>query len=189
MHLSYTAALLIAPSVSFADSQITVPASDLAAKNYLNYEQREPCQYYKVMPQSLAGMDRCGSTEQPPVKIADGKFHLLPIVSTYTVYFDFDKSNIRQDQQVVINRLVDEINIHHPTQITVVGHTDTSGDATYNQALSAKRADSVSRALTALNIPNFYLDEKAVGEENLAVPTPDNTRLQENRRVVIQFRK
>lgn len=157
---------------------------DIAGKYYMEYEQREPCQYYRVVPPSLMAVPVCDRTVA-----ADGPMKLLPVVASYTIYFDFDKSNIRKNQWGVLDQVVREMNVYHPTQVTVVGHTDTSGSMDYNRTLSAKRADSVSKELTARNIANFYLDEQAMGEENLAVPTPDGTRLEENRRVVIQFRK
>lgn len=188
LHMAYAMALLLTPSLSFAGNYYGVP-SDLAARNYMNYEHREPCQYYKVLPSSLAGQDRCITAEEATTVTDGSVVKLLPVVATYTIYFDFDKSNIRGDQLAVLDRLTRELNTYSPSQVTVVGHTDTSGDAEYNRMLSAKRADMVSRALTSRNISSFYLDEHAVGEENLAVPTPDGTRLEENRRVVIQFRR
>jgi outer membrane protein OmpA-like peptidoglycan-associated protein len=187
IHMACATALLFAPSMAFADNNVIIP-TDLAGKYYTEYEQREPCQYYKTMPQSLAGTDRCVSIEEGNITTG-GAIQLLPVVATYTIYFDFDKSNIRADQAQVINKLVNELNTYAPTQVTVVGHTDTSGDDAYNKTLSSKRADTVSKALATRNIANFYLDEHAVGEENLAIPTPDGTRLEQNRRVVIQFRR
>ncbi len=156
---------------------------DIAGKYYMEYEQREPCQHYRMVPNSVMNMASCVQSKK------DGKIKLLPVVATYTIYFDFDKSNIRKNQWSVIDQVVREMNVYHPTQVTVVGHTDTSGSMDYNSKLSARRADTASKALTSRNITNFYLDEQAMGEENLAVPTPDGTRLEENRRVVIQFRK
>lgn len=180
MGLACASVQLLSPAVSTADS-------DVRLNNYLAYEQREPCQFYKQTPPSVAYNDRC--VVEDKVQVKDPGQNLLPVVATYTVYFDFDSSNISQNQYNTIKQLAHEINVHHPAQITIMGHTDTSGDEMYNKRLSAQRAESVSRALTALNIPNFYLDERALGEQNLAVPTPDNTKLAENRRVVIQFRR
>jgi len=183
----YATALLLSPTVSFAGSYGNV-THDLQPKNFMEYEHREPCQYYKVVPQALTGYDRCVVVQEDAVA-PNTTIKLLPVIATYTMYFDFDKSNIRNDQNDVLNKLVSELNTYHPTQVTVVGHTDTSGDATYNQGLSNRRADTVSKALAARNISSFYLDEHAFGEEYLAVPTQDGVRLEENRRVVIQFRR
>jgi OOP family OmpA-OmpF porin len=152
-------------------------------RTYKEYEHREPCQQYKKLPTQLSpSYDRCVET----VTTAEG---LLPVVATYTVYFDFNKSTISPEQEKTIQKLIQDVNTYHPTQITVTGHTDTSGSADYNQALSAKRADTVSKVLSKYNVSSFYLNEAALGEQDLAVPTPDGTKLSSNRRVVIQFRK
>lgn len=157
--------------------------------NYQNYEQREPCQRYRALPQELVGHDRCATGEKPVPVAQDHAFKLLPVIAKYEVYFDFDKSGIRADQVAIINKLAAELHQYNPSQITVTGHTDTSGSAAYNAKLSEERARAVSKALTDRNIPNFLMSEIAAGETDLAVPTPDNTRSLENRRVVIEFRK
>ncbi|HAJ90718.1 MAG TPA: hypothetical protein DCM27_06890 [Rhodospirillaceae bacterium] len=156
-------------------------------KNYKEYEEREPCQQYKAFPRDLsARYDRCVDGTSTTTEPSNS---LLPVIATYVVYFDFDKSALSADQQKVIHKLINDVNTYHPTQITVTGHTDTSGSAEYNQQLSAKRADTVSKALSRYNVSSFYLNEAALGEQDLAVPTPDNTKLSSNRRVVVQFRK
>ena len=159
----------------------------LEVRNYNDYEAREPCQMYKALPNDLKSQGtRCIAGTN--TEVTKG-FVLLPIIATYTIYFDFDKSTMRQDQHKVIEQLISEINTYHPSQITVTGHTDTAGAADYNQVLSGKRADTVSKVLSTYNVSSFYLNESALGEQNLAVPTPDNTELSSNRRVVVQFRK
>ena len=69
----------------------------------------------------------------------------------------------------------------------VAGYTDTKGAADYNQALSARRASSVSNYLTNLGVNNSVVNQKALGETELAIPTEDGVRLPKNRRVAIQF--
>ena len=73
--------------------------------------------------------------------------------------------------------------------MTIAGYTDRSGTDDYNYDLSRKRAEAVSWALTNLGIPNRVLGQEAHGETNPAVPTPDGVKLEENRRVEVQFRK
>lgn len=163
-------------------------AAYLDAHRYLEYELREPCQFYRPIPRGIAPYDRC-KDRHTPMKEVTTRFELLPVVASYTIYFDFDKSNVRKDQIAVIDKLASELDFYKPAQVTVVGHADASGDADYNKALSAKRADAVTHQLNLRHISSFYLDEEARGEEDLAVPTPDGMRLQENRRVVVQFRK
>lgn len=179
---------MVAPTMAHAERMhhkpMTAPAE---VRTYKEYEHREPCQQYKAYPTQLpASHNRCVEGE---TSTTDTTNTLLPVIATYTVYFDFNKSKLTADQQKTINKLIQDVNTYHPTQITVTGHTDTAGSAEYNQHLSAKRADTVSKALSSQNVSSFYLNEAALGEQDLAVVTPDNTKLPSNRRVVVQFRK
>lgn len=155
-------------------------------QKYMEYEEREPCQDYRKYPDILPRGTRCGGEAAP---MTQSEIRILPVIARYEIYFDLNKSMIRTDQMETLSRLERELKVHNPAQITVTGHTDTSGPADYNQSLSAKRAVAVSKSLTARHIPNFLLDERAAGEQDLAVPTPDGTKLMANRRVVVEFRK
>ena len=53
--------------------------------------------------------------------------------------------------------------------------------------LSEKRAETVATELVTAGIPAEIVVIEAFGETDLAVPTPDNTPEQANRRVVIDF--
>lgn len=189
-------------------SHHTVPAEDYSGyahrldsdekyqlREYLDYEDREPCQGYQKTPQPFVD-DGCGLnvTKQPEQKVVAKKvvtrtMELRPIISDYTVYFDFDDSSIRASENSTLDTASREIKEYNPYEVTIEGHTDRSGPADYNAILSQKRAKAVSKALTARGIPNRILGQQAKGEADPAVPTEDGVKLQENRRVEIQFRK
>lgn len=68
----------------------------------------------------------------------------------------------------------------------IIGHTDTTGSAAVNQALSTQRADAVKEYLKAkFQIADDRLQAIGVGQNGLAVPTPPNTSERRNRRVEI----
>lgn len=68
----------------------------------------------------------------------------------------------------------------------VVGHTDTTGSASLNLALSKARAKTVRTYLMSkFNIPASRLSATGVGESNLLVPTGPNVANRSNRRVQI----
>ena len=121
-----------------------------------------------------------------PTYAAEG---ILPIVNSYTVLFDFDKSNIRADESQTLEQVVSGITTYNPTQVTVTGYTDSSGDMEYNQILSEQREQAVSKALLERGIENQILDRQARGETEQAVKTLDGVKNQDNRRVVIDFRR
>lgn len=69
--------------------------------------------------------------------------------------------------------------------VDVVGHTDTSGKAEQNDALSLQRARVVSRWLDSNTLSADRLHISGRGERQLLVPTPDETSEPQNRRVEI----
>jgi len=162
---------------------------------YDRYEEREPCQNYRRTPRRHN--DNCGQIEaevaaETVVAVVSApapQKALLPIVSSYTILFDHDKAEIRADELATIDRALREINKYNPKQITVSGYTDSSGNAAYNQTLSREREQIVSQALLRRGIENQTLSREAHGERKQAVATDDGVRNQQNRRVVIDFRR
>jgi len=68
----------------------------------------------------------------------------------------------------------------------VEGHTDTVGTPDSNRALSQKRAETVASYLeTKFGVPAAKLDAVGIGQDDLLVPTPDQTPEAKNRRVKI----
>lgn len=162
------------------------------AKSYVEYEHREPCQHYRRLPRNY--VDGCVVEIEEGLAVTAAENHLvgtrlLPIVRSYTVLFDFDKSNVRANENETINQVVHEIDRYQPKQITVTGYTDSSGKTDYNMALSHRREQAVSEALLQRGIANQTLERRARGENDQAVDTDDGVRNQENRRVVIDFRR
>ena len=69
-------------------------------------------------------------------------------------------------------------------KFTVIGHTDASGSAAYNKALSDRRAAAVRRYLTENGVAASRL--KAVGKGESQLLNNDDPDAAENRRVEIQ---
>ena len=58
--------------------------------------------------------------------------------------FDFNKADIKRENQREIVRLANQLNKYDLQKLKVVGHTDDIGNPEYNQKLSEERAQSVS---------------------------------------------
>lgn len=95
------------------------------------------------------------------------------------IYFGFNKSNLTSEAQAVVQ----EIAKSDAPAFAVVGHTDTSGSAAYNQALGSRRANAVATALKANGKTTCSVTSD--GETNLAVATGDGVREPLNRRAVV----
>ena len=117
--------------------------------------------------------------EETPVEAPDD----LDLV----VYFDFDKSNLSVAAQDLIAAKAAEAMEYDISSVTVQGNTDTSGSASYNNALSARRAAVVREALVANGISGSLITTQALGESNPAKPTGDGVREPLNRRTEVLF--
>lgn len=175
-----------------------LPADEkLKLREYLDYEQREPCQGYQRAPQGFVEND-CNLDRKEPRKVVatttyvakeEPRMAIGDVIQDYEINFAFDSARIEPAAGDTIDQIAEEIKKYKPREVTVAGHTDTVGSQAYNMDLSARRADAVSEALTAHGVTNRVIDEEARGENDLAVETRDEVRLRENRRVTVEFRK
>lgn len=97
---------------------------------------------------------------EPVVAVGD-KFVLEDI------YYDFDKSNIRKDASLVLNRLVRTLRDNPTLKIELSSHTDSRGDDRYNDKLSQRRAQSAVDYLVEQGIDRNRLVAKGYGERRL----------------------
>lgn len=174
----------------------------LRVRRYFNYEQREPCQNYMRPP---AGLIRRGcdlfppsapvaaapviQTERTVTRKTTEDLNVSNVLTSYEIHFDFDRSEIEAPGRETLDQVARDIKKYDLSEVVVAGHADRSGPADYNDALSQRRAEAVSRALRERGIENRILDMRAYGESEPLVPTRDGIPLRENRRVEIQFRK
>jgi outer membrane protein OmpA-like peptidoglycan-associated protein len=105
--------------------------------------------------------------------------------SDFTAYFNLDSWTLTAEDLTVITDAINTARAGGQTHITIVGHTDTSGSADYNQKLSVRRANVVVEAMVDMGARRAAIQASGVGESDLAVQTPDNTKEAKNRRTVI----
>ncbi|MEH6835055.1 MULTISPECIES: OmpA family protein [Falsihalocynthiibacter] len=101
------------------------------------------------------------------------------------VSFDFDSAALRSDQLPKLVELCSALKAADVQQIRILGHTDASGSAEYNERLSKLRAEEVKRFLvTDCGFPEDRMEALGVGERNLFDPADPNA--DKNRRVEFQ---
>lgn len=80
------------------------------------------------------------------------------------IFFDFDKSNIREDAAVTLNVLVDLMKKYPTMEVEVSAHTDARGPDEYNLNLSKRRAASTLEYLVSQGIERNRLKSIGYGE-------------------------
>lgn len=107
------------------------------------------------------------------------------IQRSYLVFFDFDKYDITPEAQRVIQQAAANAKSGNVSRIQATGHTDTVGTEQYNMALSLRRANAVKAALVRQGIPENEIVVIGKGKTQPLVPTGDQVREPQNRRVEI----
>ena len=128
--------------------------------------------------QAAAGEKTVIKVQQIPLEPTQ---HVMEEV--FEIRFDFNKATIKPEYRALIEQLASATQENKNIKVSVVGHTDTSGSVGYNYALGGRRADAVQKMLIEYGIPASQIVAVSAGEQDLAVPTPDNTPNAANRRV------
>lgn len=121
----------------------------------------------------------------PPAPVTAAPIAAPAAPADFTVYFNFDSWTLSAEDLTVLTNVIDTARAGGQAHITVVGHTDTSGSADYNQKLSVHRANVVTEALVDMGARRAAIQVSGVGETDLAVATPDGVKEAKNRRAVI----
>ncbi len=110
------------------------------------------------------------------------------VARTYLVFFDWDRADLTARAREIIKEAATNAQRANVTRIEVAGHADRSGDAAYNQRLSQRRAEAVAAQLVRDGVARGAISVQAFGESRPLVPTADNVREPQNRRVEIVLR-
>ena len=105
------------------------------------------------------------------------------------VYFDYDKSDIRGDQQASVQADAQFLSQHQNMNITIEGHCDERGSTEYNLALGDQRASSVKSALTAAGLSASRIKTISYGKEKPFCAESNEACWQQNRRGHIVYQK
>jgi peptidoglycan-associated lipoprotein len=104
-------------------------------------------------------------------------------LSFETIYFDYDKSDLRKDAREVLSKNAEILLKSKPdAKIQVEGHCDERGSAEYNLALGERRAKSSLQYLITLGVKADRLSVISYGKEKPAVQGSDEAAWAKNRR-------
>ena len=105
-------------------------------------------------------------------------------MSLSTIYFNYDRSNVREDQRPALDENAQKLREYQPEDMVVVeGHADERGTIEYNLALGERRAQAVKTYLVDAGVADSRIETVSFGEEKPAVMGSDESALSQNRRV------
>jgi len=99
-----------------------------------------------------------------------------------TIYFDFDKSDLRADAREGLQSNASYLKSNSSAQVTIEGNTDNRGSNEYNLALGKRRADAAYKYLVDLGVDSSRMTTVSYGEEKPAVEGNNELAWAKNRR-------
>lgn len=110
---------------------------------------------------------------------------LLKLTLDSEVSFDLNSAEIKPSFGESLGKLANVLAKYDRNQVTIVGHTDSTGSDAYNQDLSVRRADSVVGELAARGVPGSMMRAEGRGESEPRADNGTEAGRQLNRRVEI----
>lgn len=109
------------------------------------------------------------------------------ILSKRNVYFDYDKYDIRADQQAVVEAHGRYLAANPNRSVRIEGNADERGSREYNLALGQKRAEAVRKALSVVGAQDKQIEATSNGEEKPRATGHDEASYTENRRADVVY--
>ncbi|HEX6267966.1 MAG TPA: OmpA family protein [Burkholderiales bacterium] len=126
----------------------------------------------------------------PEIQAGQARVDKLPndivrITMTSQTAFDTNSTAIKPGFRSTMDKLADVVVRYNKTTLTIVGHTDNVGTATYNQNLSERRALSVAQYFESQRVDALRLATAGKGESEPVASNGSDAGRQANRRVEI----
>ena len=109
--------------------------------------------------------------------------------SVKDIYFDYDKADLRGDQQSSVQADAQFLSQHANMSFTIEGHCDERGSTDYNLALGDQRASAVKSALTAAGVSASRIKTISYGKEKPFCTESNEACWQQNRRGHLVYQK
>lgn len=108
-------------------------------------------------------------------------------LSQRTYYFDFDRSDIREEDKPAILANANYLAAHSNKKVIVEGHTDPRGSREYNVALGERRANAVTEMLKNKGVSQHQVRVVSYGAQRLAASGRTEEDFQKDRRARIDY--
>ncbi|QQW79572.1 outer membrane protein Omp18 [Helicobacter pylori] len=126
--------------------------------------------------------------KQEPAPVVEEKPAVESGTIIASIYFDFDKYEIKESDQETLDEIVQKAKENH-MQVLLEGNTDEFGSSEYNQALGVKRTLSVKNALIIKGVEKDMIKTISFGETKPKCVQKTRECYRENRRVDVKLVK
>lgn len=178
-------AALIPASLTYAQES----TQELTVEEITKAFQKQKTRGLVIVPSGVAAAAPQASDSQEVATVAAATEEYTPVERqaqiNVQISFDFDSAALRTDQQPKLANMCASMQVMQGTVFQIIGHTDSSGSAPYNERLSLLRAQEVRRHLiSTCGVEEGML--KAIGMGETAPYNSNDPRADENRRVEFQ---
>jgi len=139
--------------------------------------KKKPIEERPVTPQPQTTKDTTTKPETP-----ETPKHTLQESQFRTVYFDFDRYNLRPDAKAALDADYALLRDFPDVIVKIEGHCDERGTVEYNLSLGEKRAKAAMDYLSGLGISSSRLSIISYGKERPAVAGNNESAWSKNRR-------
>ena len=104
-----------------------------------------------------------------------------------TYYFDYDRSNLRDEDKPAVEANAQYLNNHPSAKVLLEGHTDPRGSREYNIALGERRSKAIAEVMKQQGAKDSQLRIISYGAEKLASNGHTDSDYQLDRRGVLVY--
>jgi outer membrane protein OmpA-like peptidoglycan-associated protein len=141
---------------------------------------------------SIGSQGRVEQAEMTTAEVAQTFSQALaaqpPAPISFTLYFHEGSTRVLPQSRQTLEALFAEVARRQAVEVQVTGHTDTVGRERDNDRLSAQRAEVIKNMLIGNGLQADFIRAVGRGERELLVPTANNIREPQNRRVEVIVR-
>jgi outer membrane protein OmpA-like peptidoglycan-associated protein len=175
----------------FRDVETSVETNERRVEDLRASTDRKVSSVEQQANQALSIGQEARSTAQRAAADAEaalkGRLIWTESLSDDKVKFNVNRAQLNDEARTALDDVVDRIKGYgKAVYVEIEGHTDSSGDATYNRRLSEERASAVRDYLHEQGIPLHAMNVIGEGEEDPIADNKTRTGRAQNRRVVIR---
>lgn len=111
----------------------------------------------------------------------------IRLIMPGNITFKTDSADINSGFYATLNSVAKVLNKYDNSTVMVMGYTDSTGSAEYNQTLSQQRAKSVATYLQGQGVKASRFEVMGMGSSNPIASNSSSSGRQQNRRVEIKI--